>query len=82
MSRLWGLARPLVWIAASALALDLLLLRSLIDDAIASAACLEHAKFELILCAAPPTDAAIPITVGLAVVLSVVVGWSLNRPRG
>ena len=81
MSKLGGMAQPLVWIATSALALDLLLLRSLIDGAIASAACLERARFELVLCAAPPPDAAIPITAGFAVVLSVVVGWSLNHPR-
>jgi hypothetical protein len=55
MRRLAGLVRPLGWLAGLALALDLLQLSSVVEHAKAIAACLERAKFELVLCEAPTT---------------------------
>jgi hypothetical protein len=65
----------------AALLLDLLVLRAQIDAVIGSAVCLERAKFELILCAAPPDEWQIALTSALALALSITLGALLAPGR-
>lgn len=69
------------WLAGGALLLDLLVLRMQIAASIASAACLERANFELILCAAPPAEWQIALSGTLALALSVTLGAHLACTR-
>ena len=63
------------WVAAVALVADLLVIRAQIETAMGSAACMERAKYEMILCVSPPDLwqmlAALTIAIGLAILVGV-----------
>ena len=69
------------WLVGAALLLDLLVLREQVTVAIGSAACLERANFELILCVAPPAEWQIALSGALALALSITVGALLASTR-
>ena len=69
------------YLVAVALGLDLLTLHSQIDSAIASAACLERAKYEMVLCATAPWGWEVALTGALAVGLSIILGAELVWAR-
>ena len=69
------------YLVAVALGFDLLILHSQIDTAIASAACFERARYEMILCGAAPGGWEIPLTSALAVGLSILLGVELASAR-
>jgi hypothetical protein len=66
------LARTAPWpLLALGLALALVTLYSLIDTSQASAACLERAKDELVLCVAPPEAWQFVLVIGSALLVAV-----------
>ena len=65
---------PWAWLVGVALLLDLVAVRTQIGASIDSAACLERAKFELILCAAAPAEWQIALSGVLALALSIGLG--------
>lgn len=70
-----------VVLVAVALGLVLLVFASQIEQAIGVAACMERAKYELILCAAPPDAWKMLLTAGLAVALAILLGVLLGTVR-
>jgi hypothetical protein len=70
------------FLLAGALALDVLLIRSHIELAIGSAACLERANFELISCVAPPPDWQLILLPAVAISLAMLLGVTLARRSG
>ena len=66
-------------VIAGAIGLDLIVVARQIESAIASAACFERAKYELISCAAPPSEWAFILPAALLIVLSVFLGLELGR---
>jgi hypothetical protein len=65
-------------IVLAALGLDLIVLKSQFDTAIASATCGERAKVELISCIAPPDWWSIVFVVALGLCLALVLGTLLG----
>ena len=72
---------PLAGLVAFALGLDLLLVRSQLEAAIWSAACLERAKDELVSCLAPPDWWSVALSGTVALSLAAVLGFVLARAR-
>jgi hypothetical protein len=66
---------------AVALALTLWAIRGQVELAIGAAACLERAKYELILCVAPPLDGELFLGAAVAVWLAILLGMQLRRDR-
>ena len=66
------------WLAAAAVVFDLLVLNAQIETAIGSATCMERAKYEMILCVAPPdlwqVLAAAAVAIGLAILIGIDMG--------
>ena len=73
--------RPIAWLIVGILVVDLLVILAQVDAAIGSAACVERANFELILCLAPPTPVEFAASVGSAIGLSVLLGAVIGRRR-
>jgi hypothetical protein len=65
-------------LSAGGIGVGALLMWVLHDSAVASAVCLERAKYELILCAAPPDGWAIALAGVLAVASALALGASLQ----
>lgn len=75
---------PRVWLLAAGLFVALLATLSYVEQATAAAACLERARFELIVCLGSPPDWLLPVLLAAVVGLSILIGLSLGhaRPRG
>jgi hypothetical protein len=61
------------------LVVDLLVLRDQIEVALAKAACLERARYELISCVNPPTEWSIAGAVAVAIGLAALIGRVASR---
>jgi hypothetical protein len=59
---------------------SVLLLGGLVDRAVGSAVCIERAKYELILCAAPPDVLTWAVSAALAIAFAVGLGMAVGAP--
>jgi hypothetical protein len=66
-------------ILALSLLLTLLALTGEIENATTSAACLERAQFEMILCPQPPAPLVVPLLIGVVILLSAMLGGVARR---
>jgi hypothetical protein len=82
-TRLIALTTARGWLAGIGLVVDLKVLLAQVESTVGSAACFERAKWEMVLCGAPPEAWQVALAITLAVGLAMLFGseWRLALER-